>query len=95
MCGAEQYGLKSPAVSSSKLPLRPLASLTTLPQSHDGQWPGSLTWRQEQRLALMGVRSCTAEGANRTPARSYLYDTLLERLAQDLEDMAAELGPFI
>jgi hypothetical protein len=30
-----------------------------------------------------------------TLARLYLYDTLLERLAQDLKDMAAELGQFI
>ena len=29
------------------------------------------------------------------PAKLYVYDTLLERLAQDLQDMAAELGPFI
>jgi hypothetical protein len=32
---------------------------------------------------------------SRTPARLLVEDTLLERLAQDLEDMAAELGPFI
>jgi hypothetical protein len=30
-----------------------------------------------------------------TPARLNVYETLLERLAQDLEDMAAELGPCI
>ena len=30
-----------------------------------------------------------------THAKLYLYETLLERLAQDLEDMAAELGQFI
>jgi hypothetical protein len=30
-----------------------------------------------------------------TPARLSVYDTLLERLAQDLEHMAATLGPFI
>jgi hypothetical protein len=29
------------------------------------------------------------------PARLYLYDTLIERLAQDLEDMAAALGQLI
>jgi hypothetical protein len=29
------------------------------------------------------------------PAKLYLYETILERLAQDLEDMAAELGQFI
>jgi hypothetical protein len=31
----------------------------------------------------------------RTPAKLYVYETLLERLAQDLENMAAELGPLI
>jgi hypothetical protein len=30
-----------------------------------------------------------------TPARLYVYDTTLERLAPDLQDMAAELGPCI
>jgi hypothetical protein len=30
-----------------------------------------------------------------TPARLSVEDTLLERLAQDLEDMAAARGPFI
>jgi hypothetical protein len=32
---------------------------------------------------------------SRTPARLYVYDTVLERLAQDLEHMTATLGPFI
>jgi hypothetical protein len=32
---------------------------------------------------------------SRTPARLYVHETLLERLAQDLQDMAPELGPFI
>jgi hypothetical protein len=45
------------------------------------------------------VSSCAAMVAttltSRTPARLLVEDTLLERLAQDLEDMAAELGPFI
>lgn len=31
----------------------------------------------------------------RTPARLYAYETHLERLAQDLENMAAALGQFI
>ena len=31
----------------------------------------------------------------RTPAKLYVYDTLLQRLPQDLQDMAAELGEFI
>jgi hypothetical protein len=32
---------------------------------------------------------------SRTPAKIYVYDTLLERLAQDLQDMAAELRQLI
>jgi hypothetical protein len=32
---------------------------------------------------------------SRTPARLYLYDTILQRLAQGFEDMAAELRQFI
>jgi hypothetical protein len=32
---------------------------------------------------------------SRTPERLYLYETLLERLPQDLKDVAAELGPCI
>ena len=32
---------------------------------------------------------------SRTPAKLYSYETLLERLPQDLQDMAAELGQFI
>jgi hypothetical protein len=52
----------------------------------------ALTGRRE-------VMSCAAKAAKAlrfmTPARLSVYDTLLERLAQDLEDMAAELGPFI
>src|SRR5262245_587754 len=31
----------------------------------------------------------------RMPAKLYIYETLIERLAQDREDMAAALGPFI
>jgi hypothetical protein len=31
----------------------------------------------------------------RTPAKLYVYDTILERLPQDLQDMAAALGQFI
>jgi hypothetical protein len=31
----------------------------------------------------------------RTPAKLYIYETLLEWLAQDLKDMAAKLGQFI
>jgi hypothetical protein len=32
---------------------------------------------------------------SRTPAKLCVYDTLLQRLPQHLQDMAAELGPFI
>ena len=32
---------------------------------------------------------------SRTPAKLYVYETLLERLAPDLEDMAAALGGLI
>src|SRR4029450_9582734 len=31
----------------------------------------------------------------RTPAKLYIYETLLERLAQDLKHMTAKLGQFI
>ena len=31
----------------------------------------------------------------RTPAKLYSCETILEWLAQDLQDMAAALGPFI
>jgi hypothetical protein len=37
----------------------------------------------------------TKELRFRTPAKLYIYETLLERLAQDLEHMTAKLGPFI
>jgi hypothetical protein len=32
---------------------------------------------------------------SRTPEKLYVYNPILERLAQDLQDMAAELGPCI
>ena len=47
---------------------------------------------------VTGITSATsvANGARSSMlARSCSEDTLLERLAQDLQDMAAELGPFI
>jgi hypothetical protein len=49
--------------------------------------------------ALGGVTNRAAIAArvarSRTPERLCVYDTLLQRLAQDLEDLAAELGEFI
>jgi hypothetical protein len=50
--------------------------------------PDSL--RAMTRLA----KSATALGFS-TPARLYVSDAVLERLPQDLENMAAELGQFI
>jgi hypothetical protein len=45
------------------------------------------------------LSSRTAKVARRlrftTPEKLYVYETLLERLAQDLQDMATKLGPFI
>ena len=45
------------------------------------------------------VRSRTAKASrrltSRTPARLLVYDTLLERLAQDLQNMASELRELI
>jgi hypothetical protein len=42
------------------------------------------------------VVSCAAKVAkrlkSRTPAKLYVYETLLERLPQDLQDMASKLG---
>ena len=40
------------------------------------------------RRPASAIRSLTCKGL-------YVSDAVLERLAQDLEDMAAELGPFI
>jgi hypothetical protein len=55
----------------------------------------------DDRVSRMHIgvmaRATIAAKTNRsmTPARLYLDDTFLERLAQDLEDMAAALGPCI
>jgi hypothetical protein len=45
----------------------------------------------------MTTRAAVAASPSRSRTRGKLYvcDTRLERLAQDLQDMAAELGPFI
>jgi hypothetical protein len=45
----------------------------------------------------VSLRSASTARAtrSRTPTKLYSYETLLERLAQDLENMAAALGPFI
>jgi len=37
----------------------------------------------------------TSEARSTTPAKLYIYETLLGRLPQDLQAMAAALGPFI
>jgi hypothetical protein len=53
-------------------------------------------WRRPTPLQ---VSSRAANVARRlrssTYAKLYVYETLLQRLAQDLQDMAAALGPFI
>jgi hypothetical protein len=46
-------------------------------------------------MAIIRKANSAKELRSRTPAKLYVYDTLLERLAQDLEDLAAALGPFI
>jgi hypothetical protein len=50
--------------------------------------PASLT-------AIICKANSTKDLRFRTPARLYLHDTLLERWPQDLQDVAAELRPFI
>jgi hypothetical protein len=44
-------------------------------------------------LPPMARAACAAR--SRTPARLYLYDPILERLAQDFQDVACALGPCI
>jgi hypothetical protein len=36
--------------------------------------------------------SAASTAISRTPARLYVYDTILRRLTQDIEDMAPALG---
>jgi hypothetical protein len=49
-----------------------------------------------ESLTVITRRANSAkELRSRTPARLYVYETILERLPQDLQDMAAELGPCI
>jgi hypothetical protein len=49
--------------------------------------------------AFLAAITCRANSAIilrfSTSAKLYVYETILERLAQDLQDMAAELGQFI
>jgi hypothetical protein len=56
----------------------------------DGYWP-------RPKPCEVPIRAAKVAKASRftTPAKLYLYDTLLKRLAQDLEDMTAELAEFI
>jgi hypothetical protein len=44
---------------------------------------------------LIRAASATSAARSATSERSYLCHVVFERLAQDLEDLAAELGPFI
>jgi hypothetical protein len=53
-------------------------------------------WALPSSLEIMTRAAKAAkELRSRTPAKLYIYETLLKRLAQDLKDMAAELGQFI
>jgi hypothetical protein len=69
--------------------------------------PSRVTSDKAQARATVGRRSCaphdplagvthTAKAAralrSRTPARLYSYDTIIEGLAQDFQDMVSKLG---
>jgi hypothetical protein len=56
----------------------------------DGYWP-----RPKPREVPTRAAKDAKASRFTTPATLYLYDTLLKRLAQDLEDMTAELAEFI
>jgi len=49
----------------------------------------------ESFTAIIRKANSAKELRSRTSAKLYVYETLLERLPQDLQDMAAELGPCI
>jgi hypothetical protein len=53
-------------------------------------------WTRPARLAVSSRLAKLIKSLRfMTCMRLYVYDTLLERLPQDLQDMAAELGEFI
>jgi hypothetical protein len=56
----------------------------------EGYWPRLEPLKVSSRAAMLSRRLRSS-----MPAKLYVYETLLERLPQDLEDMAAELGQFI
>jgi hypothetical protein len=56
----------------------------------DGYWTRSEPPNVSSRTAKVSRRL-----RSRTPVRLYVYDTLLEQLAQGLQDMVAALGPCI
>ncbi len=56
----------------------------------DGYWTQAAPLKLSSRAAKVARRL-----RSRTPAKLYVYETLLEWLAQDLKDMAAALGQFI
>ena len=56
----------------------------------DGYWTRPDSLKLSSRAAKVATRLRPS-----TSAKLYIYETLLERLAQDLQDMAAELGQFI
>jgi hypothetical protein len=53
-------------------------------------------WTRPKRLAVSSLKANPAKSLElRTLWRLYSYDTLLKRLPQDLQDVAAELRPLI
>ncbi len=56
----------------------------------DGYWTRAKPLTLSSRAAKVPRRL-----RSRAPAKLYVYETLLERLSQDFEDMALELGPLI
>ena len=68
--------------------------ITSEPWGGASQW--GITGVSRMHVGAI-IRAAIAAKTNRsrTPGRLYLCDTLLERLPQDLEDMAAALGPCI
>jgi hypothetical protein len=57
---------------------------------------GSRSWALSYSLEIMNRAAKAAkELRSRTSAKLYSCKTLLERLPQDLQDLAAALGPFI
>jgi hypothetical protein len=66
---------------------------------HAGGVTGTVLARGYRPFAVVAIITFSANVAKRqsftTPANLYLYETILQRLPQHLQHIAAELGPFI